>query len=481
VQAISKYKRVVFIAILTILFAISIYIYSSIALDLYKLEVMRGGGGYVTDEVWYVSASRVILVKVFKLEPKQPISVYNATVVFKVKPSTQQLLSLARELNLTINTELRNLSAIYVSGERNSVQLFIRSLSDSVVDVIPGWILPDKQDINNFINWEHPPLAKYLIGLIMYYIGDYPAYWRIPVILTGALTVVLVFLIVHKITGSILASLITSILVLVDPMSRALFSIALLDGYVALFTTIALYLTIQRRYREALLTTLIGGCFKASALFTTIPLIILVAREDAVSRGRSVLVFIKSLVKYTALSAILYTSLLVIVSIPVMNYMGITQWFNYALIGAVKWHASTKCVGAGCPISSAPWDWFIGLNSFPLYIYPDGSVLYASGFYPLWSLSLILLILFTPLLYTRERVYGYIVLLFLGTLLGYIGLWIIGGRSQYSFYAVHFTPLVYINLAFIFTKILPREELVREALGEWIRVISGIISKIFLT
>jgi len=481
VQTISKHKRVVFIVILVALFAASLYVYSSIALDLYKLEVERGGGGYVTDEVWYVSAARVILVKIFKLEPKQPVNIYNATIVFRVRPSTQELLNLARELNLTINMELRNLSAVYVSGEKNSVQLFIKTLGNSVVDVIPGWILPDKQGINNFINWEHPPLAKYLIGLLMYFVGDYPVYWRIPVILTGALTVLLVFLVVHKITGNFPASLTTSILVLVDPMSRALFSIALLDGYVALFTVIALYLTIQRRYREALLVVLIGGCFKASALFTTIPILILVAREEAIGRGKSVLVFIRSLVKYTAISAILYTSLLVLVSVPVMSYMGITQWFNYALVGAVKWHASTKCIGAGCPVSSAPWEWFMGLNSFPLYIYPDGSVLYASGFYPLWSLSLILLVLFTPLPYTRDRTYGYIVLVFLGTLLGYIGLWIIGGRTQYSFYAIHFTPLVYTNLAYIFTKILPHEELVREAVGEWKRVISDIISKLLLT
>ncbi len=480
-QTTSKHKRVVFIAISAVLFAVSLYVYGSIALDLYKLEVARGGRGYVTDEVWYVSAARIILVKIFKVEPKQPVNIYNATVVFRIRPSTQQLLNLARELNLSINTEFRDLSAVYVSGEKSSVQLFIKSLGNNVVDVIPGWILPDKQDINNFINWEHPPLAKYLVGLLMYTIGDYPVYWRIPVILTGALTVLLVFLVSYKITGNVLASLTASLLVLVDPISRALFSIALLDGYIALFTIIALYLTIQRRYREALLVTLIGGCFKASSLFTTIPLLVLVAREEALSKSKSVLVFTKSIVKYTVISIMLYVSILVLVSVPVMSYMGITQWFNYALVGAVKWHASTKCVGAGCPVSSAPWEWFIGLNSFPLYIYPDGSVLYASGFYPLWSLSLLLLVLFTPLLYTRERAYGYIVLLFLGTLLGYIGLWIIGGRTQYSFYAVHFTPLVYINLAYIFTKILPREELVREALRQWVRVISDIISKLFLT
>jgi predicted membrane-bound dolichyl-phosphate-mannose-protein mannosyltransferase len=215
-------------------------------------------------------------------------------------------------------------------------------------------------------------------------------------------------------------------------------------------------------------------------LFTTIPLLVLLARREAVIRGRSVVVFVKSLIRYGAITLLAYLALLALVSIPIINYMNITNWVSYGVIGAVRWHASVKCTADKCPISSSPWDWFIGVNSFLLYIYLDNTRLYATGYYPLWSLSLILSILFAPLVFTRKRLYGHVVLVFLGTLLGYIGLWIIGGRTQYSFYAVHFAPLVYTNLVYVFAKIIPRRELVKETVETWVKLALTIISKLTL-
>jgi predicted membrane-bound dolichyl-phosphate-mannose-protein mannosyltransferase len=478
----GKRGRVVLIAILVVLAVISLYTYTSSAYDLYNLEITRGGRGYVSDEVWYVSSSRIILKKVFKLEPKQPSSLYNATVIFREKPNIWELNKTASTYGVIINqVYFSKLTATYISGDKKSVESFVKSLGDKVIDVIPGWVLPDNEGINNYINWEHPPLAKYLIALVMYILGDNPLYWRIPVIVAGVLTVIFTFLVAYRVTGSIIASLSASLFTLMDPISRALFSIALLDGYMALFTVIALYFALKSKYTEAILATLIGACFKFSALFTTIPLLVLLARRESVIRGRSVLVFIKSLIRYSAITVLAYLAILALVSAPIISYMGITNWISYGVIGAAKWHASVKCTDpAKCPVSSSPWDWFIGVNSFTLYIYPDGTYLYATGYYPLWSLSLILTVLFTPLVYTRKRLYGYIVLVFLGTLIGYIGLWIIGGRTQYSFYAVHFTPLVYTNLVYVFAEIIPRRELVKEALELWFKLASTIISRVLL-
>jgi predicted membrane-bound dolichyl-phosphate-mannose-protein mannosyltransferase len=475
--------RAVLTAILVFLAVVSIYIYASTAYDLYNQEITRGGRGYVSDEVWYVSSSRVILKKIFNLEPKQPSSLYNATLIFTGKPNIFKLNETAVAYGVIINTKLSfsKLNAVYISGDEKSVKSFISSLGGNVTDVIPGWVLPDNEGINNYINWEHPPLGKYLIALVMYTLGDNPLYWRIPVVTAGVLTVIFTFLVAYRLTESTIASLAVSLFTLMDPISRALFSIALLDGYMALFTVIALYYALRGKYRGAVLVSLIGACFKSSMLFTTIPLLVLLARREAVIRGRSVLVFIKSLIRYGAITLLAYLALLALVSIPIISYMDITNWISYGVIGAAEWHASVKCTDpAKCPVSSSPWDWFIGVNSFTLYIYPDGTYLYATGYYPLWSLSLILAVLFTPLVYTRKRLYGHVVLVFLGTLLGYIGLWIIGGRTQYSFYAVHFAPLVYTNLVYVFAKIIPRRELVKETVETWVKLALTIISKLTL-
>jgi len=480
----SRRVKIACIAIVLALVIISLYIYLSNAYRFYELDITRRGRGYITDEVWYVSSSRVILLKIFKQEPRQPTNSYNATVIFREKPNVPQLREKAKEYNVTIREDIyfEKLNAIYISGELRSVHEFIKSLGEIVIDVIPGWVLPDNDGINNYINWEHPPLGKYLIALVMFTLGDNPFYWRIPIAVAGALTIIFTFLALYKATSSVVASLAASLLTLLDPISRALFSIALLDGYIALFTVIALYLVFSKKYRVAVVVTLIGACFKSSALFTTIPLLLLIAREEALKKSRSPVVFIESLLKYGVLTAMTYILILAVVSLPIMYYMGVVNWFNYSVIGAAKWHASIKCTDVfRCPVSSSPWDWFMGLNSFLLYIYPDGTRLYATGFYPLWSLSLALAVIFTPLIYTSKRIYGYVVLVFLGTLLGYVGLWIIGGRTQYSFYSIHFTPLIYINLVYVFTEIIPHRDLVKEAIKYWVDLFSNIITRIFIT
>ena len=163
-------------------------------------------------------------------------------------------------------------------------------------------------------------------------------------------------------------------------------------------------------------------------------------------------------------------------------YMGISSWFNAAVINTIQWHLKVKCVGAHCPISSAPWDWFIGLNSFPLYTYPDGTALYARGFYPLWLASLILLVLHMPL--ARERYKGYSVtsLFYACTFVGYILIWVLGARTQYSFYAVHLTPLIYTNFALTTYLAAKYPDFTQGAIEKWRFMVARatkLVSKVF--
>ncbi|MEM0199082.1 MAG: glycosyl transferase family 39 [Desulfurococcaceae archaeon] len=475
----NKLSLVVFVLIA----AIAGYVFWQSSVEFSVLEERKGGLGYVSDETWYVSASRVILVRLFKAEPRQ-VERYGATVVFREKVQDEvYLVILSRQLGLNI-TFYKNIPAVYVAGSRNMVQEFIEKTSEryTVDVVIPGWTMPDREHIHIYLNWEHPPLGKYLIALSMYALGDEPVYWRIPVVIAGALTVLLVLLVLEKLTRNMLVAIAGAVLLVMDTLSRALFSIALLDGYVALFTTLALYLAVNKKYNWALLAGLTGALFKASSLFTVIPIVILLARRDAKTKPLGptrVRAFLLSALFYTFSAVLLYLSMLTLASLPLIAYMGVVNWFTRAVLGSAKWHLSVKCIGAHCPQSSAPWDWFLGLNSFPLYVYPGGRVLYATGITPLWVTSAVLLVLALPAIYTGVKEYGYIVLFYLGVFSGYVLTWILGGRTQYSFYSIHLAPMVYVNLVYV-VNLLTSKNTVNKLVSTWFNLLQGVLDKLVL-
>jgi len=470
-----KKHHLTLLIMLLLVFA-STYILVNTSWSLHETEVKRGGRGYVTDEVWYVSAARNIMIKILGLQPKQ-IDTYGVTIVFTSKPINYlPLIKLAEELNLSLRTDYTKLPAMYVNGSRTNVEEFVNITKSSynVSDVVPGWQLPDSEGVNDYINWEHPPMGKYLIALSMLIAGDSPLYWRIPVIVFGVASTVLVFLVLEQLSGSVVLGLAGSTIFILDTMSRAIFSIAILDGYVAFFTVLGLYLVIRGRYREALIASTVAGLFKATGLFVAIPVIILLARNHTKLTNGNLLDFIYQIIVYGLITITLYIGLLTIASAPIIYYMGYSNWLKYSLIGSIGWHLSTKCTTPDCPISSAPWDWFIGHNSFALYIYPDGKTLSAEGFYPLWFTSIVLALVFTPLVYRGYRGLGYNLLFYLGVLSGYIIIWILGSRTQYSFYAVQLAPLVYVNLFYILYLTTVNTSIQVEVVRAWRTIVSRV-------
>lgn len=482
-------NRILLLLTLVTLTTISLYIYWQSALEFQEIETARQGLGYVSDETWYVSASRVLLVRIFKMEPKQEVS-YGATVVFQERITRQYLEMLSNKCGANINihyTQLVNTTyktAVYASGSRDSILCFIRHVDKefAVEVIIPGWPLPDRENLHVYLNTEHPPLGKYLIALSMLTLGDRPVYWRIPIIIAGALTAMFLYLLLHRLTGNPAVAVVATTLFILDPLTRAMFSISMLDGFVALFTTVSAYMATRRKYKLALITSLIGGLFKATGLFAAIPIVILLSRDEVKRRVASGECAIKSLLYsflfYGAATVLLYMSFLVIASLPLIYYMGVAGWFRNSVAGSISWHLSVKCVGDKCPVSSAPWEWFVGVNSFPLYVYPNNEVLRAQGVIPVWFASLLLLIFSTPVVYIERRDYSYIALYYYGILSGYILIWLLGGRTQYSFYSIQLAPLVYANLAYVFGTVLTSKETLTEVLKAWYSTLEITISKL---
>jgi len=451
-------------AILILIIAVHAYLTVLQAINLENEEVSRfhmGAKGYVSDEVWYVDAARNILRKIFNLEPKQSGSTFNATLIYASKEDAVKATQYAQMYGVTIlSTEFAHLNAMYVSAKsREAIDAFGKATN--AIDVVYGWILGDANNINDYLNLEHPPTAKYLIALSMLLLGDRPLYWRIPSIIMGVLTVLLTFFVVKRLTKYEELGLVTAAAVAVDPLVRNLASIALLDIFVTAFTLLAIFFAVSKKYRESLLVLGLASAFKFTALLAFIPILLLYISE-LIERGvnRFTEILNKS-IESLLLTALSFVFFQLLVSAPIILKIGFGPWLQQSIFGALSWHLSTKCIGSGCPIASAPWDWFFGMNSFPLYIYPSGYTLYAQGFAPAYTLSLILMIFTVAYRFQKSKPLSKKPWVMLsGLFSAYLLLWIAGSRTQYSFYAVQLTPFIYIYLVAQIYEFLKRDSVI---------------------
>ncbi|MGC8953355.1 MAG: glycosyltransferase family 39 protein [Desulfurococcus sp.] len=434
---------------------IAIMVFALNAYHFEELESVKMGKGYVSDEVWYVGSARTILVKVFGLEPRMPEDNYGYTIIYNGQIDYSLIMRIAGKLGVSIRSDYSDLKAFYASGYKGNLTLFIDEIKKyiSVSDVIPGWMMPDHNGINNYINQEHPPLGKYITAAVMYLVGDQPLYWRLPVVLLGALSVILVYSSMRKLTGNIVVAFATSLLFMVDPLTRTLFSIVLLDGFTTFFSILSFHYAVDRKYYESLIAGIIAGLFKFTGLFTLIPLLILYLRRE-LRKNPSFANLAYTTIVFILAATSLFLLAFTCVSIPLIRYMGLGNWVKYSLLGSIEWHTSIKCNGP-CPGSSSPWDWFLGVNGFTVYVDPT---VVAMGFYPFWSTVLVSLVLLAPLIIKDKR-YGILWIYLVGVFTGYLIVWAMGGRSQYSFYSIQLAPFTYMYLVYMVVYVLNKDNI----------------------
>ena len=467
----DKLNILAIIVVLAIIVFVNVYLSFSQASSFEQEEqrLFCTRKGYVSDEVWYVDAARNILAKIFGLTPHQEGDELKATLVYASKEELEKAKSLANSFGITILCDhFDKLNAAYVSAKTSeSITLFAKATNATAV--VFGWILGDAQNIYEYLNLEHPPSAKYIIALAMLILGDRPLYWRIPSIIMGATIVILVFLLTRRLSQSNELGLIAAAATAVDPLLRNMASIAMLDIYVTAFSLLSIYLAANERYREAILLLGFAATFKFTALTAFLPILCLYVgkawKETKTSTYRSVL---DRAIEMMLLMLLSFAFFQLLVAYPIILRIGIATWLQQSIFGAISWHLSAKCVGPNCPISSAPWDWFFGLNSFPLYIYANGTVVYAQGFVPAYAVALILMIISVAKRFYEDSdksLSKKAWIIICGTFISYILLWIAGSRTQYSFYAVQLTPLIYAYLTLQLAEFLNRENLAQTFLA----------------
>ena len=97
----------------------------------------------------------------------------------------------------------------------------------------------------------HPPLGKWIIGLFMWIFGPASSFgWRFGAALFGIATVLLVYLLAKRLTGSTVFASVAGLLMAIDGLGIVLSRVALLDIFLTFFIVLAMLFAVIDRQRH---------------------------------------------------------------------------------------------------------------------------------------------------------------------------------------------------------------------------------------
>ncbi len=419
----------------------------------YCLSYVSGIDEYISDECWYVSASRNMLLRYFNMTPHGHWNGTRVTLVLGSPPN-----SFIYNIWLSeIKEGIKELGGVVIKGsdfyqyredgnflpavcvDLPAANLSKVSTIPHVVRYVVGYCYPNSRDIVDYMNYEHPPLGKYFIMISMITLGDDPVNWRVPSVVAGALILLMIYLVLKLVikdeVGGILG-IIAALATAMDPLFRSMSMVAMLDIYVALFTYLTLYLTLRNSLTGTALALALAFSSKFSGAFAGIPALIEWFRRDVPAK---------------VVLAFLYVSVTVFVllALPIIVHDGFMSWWANSVEGAFRWHLSVKTTGG--PPQAMPWDWLIGRNAFVLHYVFDKARgewvadLVAKGNTYLYLLTAALSIFVLPVV-KKLPDKGTVFVFTWGTYIMYIIAWLIGVKTQYSFYMIQITPMLYTTL-----------------------------------
>ena len=416
-----------------------------------------GDSHYVSDEVWYATSARNLLYKVFGVQAHYIVDDKSYwTLVFPntsyVKNHTGIIRSYVERLGgRIVRDNYTKVPLVWIWVPRSVGEGELRSIP-GVVDVRGGYQYPDKDGIHDYMNFEHPPLGKYLIIISMITLGDKPSSWRMPGLMEGTLLIIIAYLIGWKLAG-IVGGLIGVASVALDPIVYAMSRVAMLDIHLAFFTGLTLLLLLYDKPSYALLASGLALSVKFSGLFAVLAAYLYLR-----------LVKKKSMAYSLAASIILPLLVYVAIGYPLIMYRGLGGWIQDHL-EAFAWHTTSRPSG---PPASPPWGWLVNYNYVTLNYHPDiQAVVNAPGY----VLAVLAALFFLPLARRREYAPS---LMLISILLGYTLVYLRGNRTLYSFYAVQLSPAVAGVLASLAA--LAYRDVVRDAVRGWRRIASALIS-----
>lgn len=284
--------------------------------------------------------------------------------------------------------------------------------------------------VPNYLNLEHPPLAKYLIALSIWALGLRPYAWRLPGWALGEAALLLAYLVGVRLTerwglARYAGGLAAASALALDPNYWVQHGLALLDPYAGFFGLLALYLALRAKGTGGLLLAALAVGLAAASKETAAPLAVALAVYAYLKTRRllpAAAALLIPLATYLALSA------------PLMALLGLDKWLAQGPLHMAGWdvesgHLPPYALGQ----ISTPWGWLLDIN--PFYM---GLGLYASTSPPL-LLAWLALSAYAFALRDRDLAAAASFPLSI-----YLALWLVyalGNHTLLSFYVSSFSPM----------------------------------------
>ncbi|BEP16664.1 hypothetical protein PYJP_00160 [Pyrofollis japonicus] len=467
----TRDKGIIHTGLILIIVAVTLYV---ALLTLYSngLERTLKINDYISDECWYVSSGINVARKVLGLHiipyVNESYAVY--TIVYEESCGVDGAYSEVIEyspLALIGKVGYEKISAFTVYVPINETKgmdkLYEAAESGNtscVRDVFPG-ILPDAENVNEYLNTEHPPLVKYVLGIIAWREGfRFPAF-RWPSFIMAAIGLAAITAIaVRSISiwrrAALLSVAVPLFLAYIDKSVQAMSSVAMLDIYAASLDAVAAALIAYDRGLAASVVLGLAGSAKYTGLF---PLPGLIVYEWL--RGRK-----KELVVE------LFLSFLVIALFwaPFALRYGV-GWVFSEIVGALKWHTTSRPPGG--PPTTDPLGLLLGRVAFVLYYVGDKPYLEAAA-HPAITLPALVLAAFglpgALLAACRGQPGKWVpwstglATMYVSAIAGYAATYIAGNHTLYSFYAVQLSMLAAAVLAAYSAQLAASDELAMKSI-----------------
>jgi len=415
---------------------------------------------YISDEVWYVSAAANVARGILGLHILPHTG--NGTVVYTVfYDAANCSLEEAERLVLEEVPGARLLDRSYEkihafafeapASEAPLVEALAREKNGCIIDVMPG-VAPDSENINTYLNTEHPPLVKYIVALVLYAAGWNPAAWRLASFVVAAVGLAGAVYAAYRafmeqsrrsLAVAVLAAAVFPAAAARDPSLSSMATVGMLDIYAASLDALALALLVSRRHRAAAAALGLAGSAKYTGLFP-LPVLVLAIRLDTGNTKR-------------ALTVGTMLPLIVVAAawLPFAAAQG-PAWVLEQVAGALAWHTTSRPPG---PPSTTPLGLILGRDGFVLYYAPSGEPLLTAVCNPGVCAAGVAVGSLAAAAALSARCMGrwgrrHLTLLAIGGFplaawLGYAAVYAAGNHTLYSFYSVQISMLSLPALASI--------------------------------
>ncbi|AOL16321.1 glycosyltransferase [Sulfolobus sp. A20] len=301
---------------------------------------------------------------------------------------------------------------------------------------------PNEQNIQTYLNPEHPPLAKYIMAVFIYLLGYNPVAWRLPSWILGDLTILVAFFLSKKIVGNgylgNIAGLLSALLIALDPNFWVLHGIGLLDIYVSFFGILSLYFLLRGNILLSSITLALAMLSKEPAYVLIFPFLFYLGELTNSIKRRAIYGL--------GLPIFIY----VLFSIPLIAYYGgVTSWLDATVIHRAIWDVTNGHITLTATSQiSTPWDWFLDIHPFYL-----GYNLYASTN----PYVLILWIITTPIAFIFKDIKLIVTTMWAWTeWIGFVIVYFLGNHTLFSFYVTDFMPVVDVYVVMSLFKLVQK-------------------------